>query len=142
MTSTVSVDTLFQQGYEQYQAGESPDKLIPIFKDVCDRDPKNAPAWACLAWLYLLDNKPNPALKAAQKSVKIEHRAPQSRINLALAMLETNTKGVRDHIELVKQLIGFDADLRSDILENIEDGLTRKPDWKSLKRVKTWLLEE
>jgi cytochrome c-type biogenesis protein CcmH/NrfG len=139
---TTSVDTLFQQGYEQYQAGASPSELLPTFKEVCDRDPKNAPAWACLAWLYLLDDKPSLALKAAQKSVKLEPRAPQSRVNLALALLESNSKGVREHVEFVQQMMGLDKELRSDILDNIEDGLARKPDWKSLQRVKTWLLED
>lgn len=138
---TTPVDDLFKEGYEKYQAGASPETLIPVFKEVCDRDPKNGPAFACLAWLYLLEDKPKLALKAAQKSVKLEPRAPQSRINLALAMIETQTKGVRDHIEYVHQLIGLDEELKSDIVENIEDGLTRKPDWKSLQRVKTWLTE-
>lgn len=138
---TISTDDLFTEGYEKYQAGESPETLIPIFKEVCDRDPKNGPAFASLAWLYLLQDKPKLALKAAQKSVKIEPRAPQSRVNLALAMIETQTKGVRDHIEYVQQLIGLEAELRADIIENIEDGLTRKPDWKSLQRVKSWLVE-
>lgn len=138
---TISTDDLFTEGYEKYQAGESPETLIPIFKEVCDRDPKNGSAFASLAWLYLLQGKPKLALKAAQKSVKIEPRAPQSRVNLALAMIETQTKGVRDHIEYVQQLIALEAELRADIIENIEDGLTRKPDWKSLQRVKSWLVE-
>jgi len=28
-----------------------------------------------------------------------------------------------------------------EIKQSIEDGLNRKPEWKSLKRVKTWLFE-
>ena len=136
-----TADDLFKEGYEQYQAGASPETLIPIFKEVCDRDPKNGFAFASLAWLYLLEDKPKLAFKAAQKSVKIEPRAPQSRINLVLAMIETQTKGVREHIEYVQRLMGQDEELRSDIIENIEDGLARKPDWKGLQRVKAWLIE-
>lgn len=136
-----SADSLFQQGYEQYQAGASAGELIPNFKKVCDLDPRNATAWACLAWLYLLEEKPSLALKAAQKSVKLEPRAPQARINLALSMLESGSTGVREHVEFVQQMIGLDAELKSDILDNIKDGLSRKPDWKSLQRVKSWLLD-
>lgn len=138
---TESVTTAFEQGLERYQAGEAPETLIPLFKDICDRHPKNATAWACLAWLYLLVDKPSPALKAAQKSVKIDYKSPQSHVNLVLAMLDSGTPGVRRHIELVQQFISFDAEVRAAIAENIEDGLTRKPDWKSLQRVKTWLSE-
>jgi predicted Zn-dependent protease len=136
------VTSLFESSLERYQAGESPETLIPVFKDICDRAPKNATGWACLAWLYLLVNKPKSALKAAQKSVKLEPRAPQGRINLVLAMLETGEKGVRPHIEVAQQIMGIDQKIRQDVVENLEDGLTRKPDWENLQRVKSWLLND
>lgn len=138
---TESVVSTFESGLERYKAGEEPETLIPVFQDICDRAPKNPTGWACLAWLYLLTDKPKSALKAAQKSVKLDSRAPQARINLALAMLETDTKGVRQHIEIAQQMMSLDTQIRQDIEENIEDGLSRKPNWKSLKRVKNWLLE-
>lgn len=138
MTDTVA--TAFDQGLERYKQGESAKTLIPYFKEICDRAPKNPTAWACLAWLYLLSDKPERALKAAQKSVKIDDRPPQARINLALAMLDSGATGVRPHIEAAAQMMSLDPEIRQDILENIEDGLSRKPDWKSLQRVKKWLL--
>jgi predicted Zn-dependent protease len=137
MTETVA--TLLESGIERYNAGESPETLIPYFQDLCDRAPKTAAAWSSLAWLYLLSDKPKQALKAAQKSVKLDSKAPQARINLVLAMLETETSGVRSHIEVAQQIMALDAQIRQDIEENIQDGLTRKPDWKSLERVKNWL---
>jgi hypothetical protein len=78
--------------------------------------------------------------KSCPKSVKIDSKAPQSRINLALAMLDTGATGVRQHIEVAQQVMALDAQIRQDIEENIQDGLTRKPDWKSLERIKGWLL--
>ncbi|HAC64454.1 MAG TPA: hypothetical protein DCF68_13175, partial [Cyanothece sp. UBA12306] len=69
-------------------------------------------AWACLAWLYLLTDKPERALKAATRSVKIDDRPPQARINLALAMLDTGAKGVRPHIEAAEQMMSLDEGLR------------------------------
>ncbi|ACB49374.1 unknown [Crocosphaera subtropica ATCC 51142] len=138
MTETAA--TAFEQGLERYKQGESLDTLIPHFKQICDRAPKNPTAWACLAWLYLLADKPELALKAAKKSVKIDNRPPQARINLALAMLDTGAKGVRDHIEAAQQMMSLDEEIHKDVVENIEDGLSRKPDWKSLQRVKKWLL--
>lgn len=137
MTETET--TLFEEGLKRYQAGEEPETLLPVFQDICDRAPKNASAWACVAWLYLLMDKPKNALKAAQKSVKLDATSPQSRINLALALLDSGEKGVRPHIQVVQQIMTLDADIRQDIEENIEDGLNRKPDWDSLKRIKSWL---
>lgn len=136
-----TVEALFEEGLERYNAGEAPTDLLPVFKEVCDRSPKSSPAWTCLAWLYLLDNKPTQAAKAAQKAVKLNPQDPQARVNLAIAMLETAQKGVREHIEMASQLITVVPELKEEVERNFEDGLSRKPDWKSLLRVKQWLFE-
>jgi predicted Zn-dependent protease len=125
---------------QRYQEGEAPETLIPIFQELCDRSPKDSSPWCSLAWLYLLTDKPKQALKIAQKAVKIDPRPPQVRINLALALLDSGEKGVRDHIEVAKQIMAASEEIRAETMENIEDGLKRKPDWKSLKKVKNWLL--
>ncbi|MBE9127243.1 MULTISPECIES: tetratricopeptide repeat protein [unclassified Coleofasciculus] len=138
---TESAISLFDTGLERYKAGEGPDTLIPVFKEICDRSPKTPAAWSCLAWLYLLDNQPDRAYKAAVKGVKLDPNAPQGRVNLALAMLETEQTGVRKHIDLVKQQMAMESEVRKDLFESIEDGLTRKPDWESLNRMKRWLSE-
>ena len=138
---TQSVSTLFDTGIERYKAGEGPETLLPVFKQICDRSPKTGAAWTCLAWLYLLDNQPDRAYKAAQKAVKLNPQDPQSRINLATAMLETKQTGVRQHIDIVRQMLVLDAELRQDIEKSLEDGFSRKPDWDSLNRIKTWLFE-
>ena len=49
-------EELFKDGFDRYQAGEAPAHLIPVFKEVCEKAPKNGNAWASLAWLYLLDH--------------------------------------------------------------------------------------
>jgi predicted Zn-dependent protease len=138
---TQTVESLFDEGIERYKAGEAPEELIPIFKDICDRSHKNSSAWTCLAWLYLLVGKPTMAYDAASKAVKQNPQDPQARVNLVLAMLETNKKGVRPHIEVTQQLILALTELREEVQKNIDDGLTRKPGWKNLERVKVWLFE-
>lgn len=138
---TQTIESLFDEGIERYKAGEEPDVLIPVFKEVCDRAPKSSAAWTCLSWLYLLTDKANKAHEAAQKAVKLNSQDPQARLNLALAMLETDKKGVRKHIEIVQQIIMISAELREEIEQNIQDGLTRKPGWASLERAKFWLFE-
>jgi len=138
---TETANFTLEQGLERYQQGESAASLLPEFKQLSDRTPKNAAVWSCLAWLYMLTDKPELALKVAQKAVKLDKVSPQNRINLVLAMLETKTAGVREHIELVQQLVSLNKEVRQEVDENIADGLARKPDWKSLERVKVWLNE-
>lgn len=138
---TQTVEALFDEGLERYKAGEDPEVLIPVFKEICDRSRKTSAAWTCLAWLYLLTDKPTPALTAAQKAVKINPQDPQARVNLVLAMLELSKSGVRPHIEITQQLTMAVPELKEEVMQNIEDGLTRKPNWKSLERVKAWVAE-
>jgi len=138
---TQTAESIFDEGLKRYQEGESPETLIPVFKDVCDRSPKSSSAWTCLAWLYLLEDKPKSAYKAAQKALKLNPEDPQARINLAIAMLETGQKGVRQHIDIVQSIVSAVSELRQEVQENFEDGLQRKPDWDSLKRVKSWIFE-
>ncbi|GAB4343581.1 MAG: tetratricopeptide repeat protein [Leptolyngbyaceae cyanobacterium] len=138
---TQTIESLFDQGVERYKAGEGPDTLVPVFKELCDRAPKSSAAWTCLAWLYLLADKPSKAYEAAQKAVKLNPQDPQARVNLSVAMLEAGKKGVRQHIEVTQQIILVAPELREEVQQNIQDGLNRKPEWASLARVQAWLFE-
>ena len=138
---TQTLDALFEEGLERYKAGESPETLIPVFKEICDRSKKTSAAWTCLSWLYLLSDKPALANSAAQKAVKLNPQDPQARVNLIVSMLELSKPGVRPHVEIAQQLVFAVEELREEVQHNIEDGLTRRPDWKSMERVKAWLFE-
>jgi predicted Zn-dependent protease len=138
---TQKAESLFQEAIERYQAGETAKTLIPVFQDICDKSGKNSPAWTCLSWLYLLEDRPTSAYKAAQKAVKFNPDDPQARINLAIAMLECQQKGVREHIDRALQLIMISSELKEEVQRNFEEGLSRRPDWKSLERVRRWLFE-
>ncbi|AFY95472.1 hypothetical protein [Chamaesiphon minutus] len=142
MAETLAPAELFDKAIQDYQAGESPAKLIPVFVDICNRSPKLDSAWTCLAWLYLLENKPQLALKAAQKSMKIDPFDAQTRINLAAAMLEVKQSGVREHIEMAKSLVEAAPEVREQVVTNFQDGFSRKPDWASLKRIEKLIFED
>ncbi len=135
-----SAEDLFKQGVERYTAGEPAADLIPVFQQICDRQPKISSSWTCLSWLYLLDSKPSLAFKAAQKAVKLNPEDPQARINLAIAMLETSQKGVREQVEIAKNWLIILSDMKEEIVENFAEGAKRRPDWKGLERVKNWIL--
>ena len=79
------------------------------------------------------------ALRSARLAVKLNAQDPQARINLSLALLETNNKGVRDQIELVKKIIFAIPELEKDLKISLADGLERKPEWLALKIIKDWL---
>jgi len=134
-----SINELYEQGLEKYQGGEPIEDLINYFRDLRDRAPKNSAVWCSLAWLYLLADKPNSALKAAQKSVKLDKQAPQARINLAIALLEAGKSGVREQIDAAQEIIGMSSQLREEVIKNLDDGLAKKPDWKAVTRVKNWI---
>ena len=140
MTEFQTLEDLFDEGLERYKAGEAPESLIPLFQSLCDRSSKSSVSWTCLSWLYLLTDKPNQAIKAAKKAIKLNPHDPQARINLAVALLDAGQKGVREHIDVAQQIITIaPEDIKEEVVGNIQDGFDRKPDWKSLERVKAWL---
>jgi predicted Zn-dependent protease len=138
---STTVETLFQEALERYRNGEAAATLIPVFKEICDRSAKSPVPWTCLAWLYLLEDNPKKALEAAKKSVKLHAQDAQAQVNLALALLDLGRTGVRTHIEIVQQIMLVDEDSKKEVLDSIEDGFKRKPDWKSLKRIQKYLTE-
>jgi predicted Zn-dependent protease len=143
MTAAImaNAETMFDQAIARYKDGEAPAELIPVFQDICNSAPKSSPAWTCLAWLYLLVDKPTSALKAAQKASKLNPEDPQARVNLVLAMLATKQKGVRPHVELISHIISAVSELRQEVQENLADGLVRKPGWPEVIRLQNWLFE-
>ncbi|TAD79006.1 MAG: hypothetical protein EA001_05800 [Oscillatoriales cyanobacterium] len=138
-TSSLSAEELFLQGLDRYQAGEDPAVLIPIFKTVCDRSPKTSAPWTCLAWLYLLNDQPNLAFKAAKRAVKLSPQDAQARVNLAVAMVEDKQKGVREQVEIASQLVMIDPDFQAEVQKNLDEAIARKPDAKGFQRVKDWV---
>ncbi|MDJ0518527.1 MAG: hypothetical protein F6K22_11150 [Okeania sp. SIO2F4] len=138
---TQTPEELYKEGLERYKAGEDPKNLIPLFKEITNRSPKSSSSWISLSWLYLLEQKPKSAHKAAKTGVKLNPDDPQGRINLALAMLEIGEKGVRPHIDRAQQMIMADSDWLEEIKNNIKDGFDRRAEWPSLSRVKSWLFD-
>ena len=134
-----SEESLFEVSLERYKAGIDPEELIKDFETITSSTPNNAAAWTCLSWLQLLCDMPQEALRSARFAVKLNGQDPQSRINLSLALLETNSKGVRDHIDYVKRALLVLPEIEKELKESIDDGLSHKPNWESLLKIKSWL---
>ena len=132
-------EELFNQALGRYQQGLPASELVPEFEALTQLAPRNSAAWTCLAWLQLLNDQPITALRSAKQAVRLNPQDPQARINLSVAMLETGAKGVREHIDLVKRVKALAPELATELDDAIGDGLTRRPGWTALQKVKAWL---
>ncbi|MDA0727537.1 MAG: hypothetical protein ACO3SB_07670 [Vulcanococcus sp.] len=138
MTAT-DAPSLFEQALKSYNEGAPLSEVIASFQEITQQDPRLSAGWTCLAWLQLLDNQAQTALRSARMAVKLNPQDPQARINLSLAMLENNVKGVREHIELVQRVRLMAPEIGEELDNSIADGLARRPDWQALQKVKAWL---
>ena len=133
------IEAEFNAALSRYEAGEDLIPLVDDFKKIINQIPNHFAAWTCLAWLYLLLKNNNEALFAAKQAVKLNGQDLQARMNLSLALLATNTKGVRENIDLIKRIIIMAPDLEEDLKLSVEDGFSRYPEWPELKKVNKWL---
>ncbi len=133
------IEAEFNAALSRYEAGEDLLSLVDDFKKIIHQFPDNFAAWTFLAWLYLLLKNNNEALFAAKQAVKLNGQDLQARMNLSLALLATNTKGVRENIDLIKRIMIMAPDLEKDLKLSVEDGFSKYPEWPELKKVKKWL---
>ena len=129
----------FNSALSRYKAGQDLIPIVQDFQKIILKIPNHFAAWTCLAWLQLLLKNNEEALVAAKQAVRLNQQDPQARMNLSLALLATNNKGVRDHVELIKKMSMMMPDVKSELKESVEDGLSRYPDWPELTKIKKWL---
>ncbi len=134
-----SQNNLFDNAMARYQEGEDANELINDFKKIISTAPNQSAGWTCLAWLQLLVNSPSEALFSARTAVKLNGQDPQARINLTIALLETNSKGVREQVDTIKRIIRSIPEYEKELTISINDGLERRPGWDSLTKIKSWL---
>ena len=134
-----SQESLFDQAMARYQEGASAAEVLPDFLRITEAAPRQSAGWTCLAWLQLLCDLPEDALRSARFAVKLNPQDPQARINLSLALLETQSKGVREQVQVVQQVLTMAPQISDELKTALDDGLQRRPNWSSLEKVKTWL---
>jgi predicted Zn-dependent protease len=137
--SPLDDSSLFERALARYSEGAPLDQLIDDFQAITRQAPGQSAGWTCLAWLQLLNDQPLDALRTARTAVKLNPQDPQARVNLSLAMLETGTKGVREHIEIVQRVMVMAPELGQELQDSIADGLNRKPGWAAMHKVQAWL---
>ena len=133
------IESDFNAALSKYQDGQ---ELIPIVEDfqkIIQQIPNHFAAWTCLSWLQLLLKNNEGALAAARQAVRLNQQDPQARMNLSLALLATNNKGVRENVELIKKMAKMMPDIKSELKECVEDGFNRYPNWPELTKINKWL---
>ena len=134
-----SIENDFNTALSNYQAGQDLILIVQDFQNIIQQIPNHFAAWTCLSWLQLLLKNNEEALAAARQAVNLNQQDPQARMNLSLALLATNNKGVRDHIELIKKMAMMMPDVKNELKESVEDGFKRYPEWPELIKIKKWL---
>ena len=133
------IEVDFNAALSKYQDGQDLIAIVEDFQKIIQQIPNHFAAWTCLSWLQLLLKNNEEALAAARQAVRLNQQDPQARMNLSLALLATKNKGVRDHVELIKQMVKMMPDVKNDLKESVEDGFNRYPDWPELIKIKNWL---
>ena len=133
------IESDFNAALSRYQDGQ---ELLPItqdFQKIIQQIPNHFAAWTCLSWLKLLLKSNEEALAAARQAVSLNQQDPQARMNLSLALLATNNKGVRENVELIKKMAMMMPEVKTELKESVEDGFKRYPNWPELIKINKWL---
>ena len=133
------VEADFNDALSRYQDGKDLIPIVEDFQKIIQQIPNHFAAWTCLSWLQLLLKNNEEALSAARQAVRLNQQDPQARMNLSLALLATNNKGVRENVELIKKMAMMIPDVKTELKESVEDGLNRYPKWPELIKIKKWL---
>ena len=140
MTDDINpIESDFNAALSRYQDGQ---ELLPItqdFQKIIQQIPNHFAAWTCLSWLKLLLKSNEEALTAARQAVRLNQQDPQARMNLSLALLATNNKGVRENVELIKKMAMMMPEVKTELKESVEDGFKRYPNWPELIKINKWL---
>ena len=66
-------ESLFEKAMARYKDGTSADELIKDFQTITTTVPQQAAGWTCLAWLQLLCDQNQSALRSAKTAVKLNN---------------------------------------------------------------------
>ena len=140
MTDDITpIESDFNAALSRYQDGQELLSIVKDFQKIIEQIPNHFAAWTCLSWLQLLLKNNQEALLAARQAVRLNQQDPQARMNLSLALLATNNKGVRENVELIKKITMMMPDVKNELKESVEDGFNRYPNWPELTKIKKWL---
>ena len=140
MTEDINpIESDFNSALSKYHDGQELTLIVEDFQKIIHQIPNHFAAWTCLSWLQLLLKNNDEALVAARQAVRLNQQDPQARMNLSLALLATNNKGVREQVELIKKMAIMMPDVKNELKESVQDGFNRYPNWPELNKINKWL---
>ena len=140
MTEDINpIESDFNSALSKYHDGQELTLIVEDFQKIIHQIPNHFAAWTCLSWLQLLLKNNDAALVAARQAVRLNQQDPQARMNLSLALLATNNKGVREQVELIKKMAIMMPDVKNELKESVQDGFNRYPNWPELNKINKWL---
>ena len=140
MTDDINIiESDFNAALSKYKDGQDLIPIVQDFQKIIQQIPNHFAAWTCLSWLQLILKNNDEALTAARHAVRLNQQDPQARMNLSLALLATNNKGVREHVELIKKMGMMMPEVKMELKQSVEDGLNRYPNWTELTKINKWL---
>ena len=140
MTEDINpIESDFNSALSKYHDGQELPLIVEDFQKIIHQIPNHFAAWTCLSWLQLLLKNNDAALVAARQAVRLNQQDPQARMNLSLALLATNNKGVREQVELIKKMAIMMPDVKNELKESVQDGFNRYPNWPELNKINKWL---
>ena len=71
-----AAESQFSQALQRYQNGAAANELLADFEAITRREPRQSAGWTCLAWLQLLCEQPEEALRSAKTAVKLNPQDP------------------------------------------------------------------
>lgn len=139
---TEAVKHPFEQGLELYENNGPLGDVITKFEEGLTLSPKDSTGYTCLAWLHLLRNEGEDAVKGlsyAHKAVALSRQNAQAYFNLTLAMLVNKEKGVRGIFQRAMSLCSSNPEDYQEALENFEDALKRREDFTEAAKILNWM---
>jgi len=133
-------EILLNAGMELYTNNAPYGEIITHFDNASREYPRSATALTCLSWLYLMRNEKGDAdraIDAARRAQRLEANNVQAIFNQILGMLIAGKVGIRD---VVEQAFAY-ATLEDITLakDNLQDALTRRPDFAEAKKLLNWI---
>ena len=101
----------FEKGLALYEERADYNEVIALFEEGITLSPRDSVGYTCLAWLLLLRNEGDDSQKAEKlcmQGLRLDPSNYQAHFNLALAMLQNKTKGVRQEFQQAMRKLAID----------------------------------
>ena len=131
----------FEKGLALYEERADYNEVIALFEEGITLSPRDSVGYTCLAWLLLLRNEGDDSQKAEKlcmQGLRLDPINYQAHFNLALAMLQNKTKGVRQEFQQAMRKLASPAD-KEEVVTNLKEAVDREPEFEAAAKMLNWI---